>query len=170
MIECRIATTADAVLLARTRRIVWHETYRGIYPDVMLDEYDIPTYAARDAARIADPRHHYYLWIADEECVGYFSFGPSNYGSYKDFEFCLNNLYIRKDYKGRGLGKQAFACIHCYCHEQKIQKFFCGCNVHNLPACGFYRHMGGVQGDEPVFHENKSDDIIHFEFYTGEHI
>lgn len=161
---------ADAHLLAVTRRIVWEETYRGIYPDEMLDDYDAAFYTERDARRISDPRHSYYLFMDGESCIGYFSFGPYNFGTYKDFALCLNNLYIRNGYKGLGLGKQAFVVIREYCAEQGIEKFFCGCNAHNHPAIGFYRHMGGIQGDEPQFTENKSDDIIHFEFHIGDTI
>lgn len=168
MIELRKATAADALLLAQTRRIVWEETYRGIYPDAMLDGYDVQFYANRDRERLEHPAHHFYLFMEGTVCVGYFSFGPYNFGSYKDFDLCLNNLYIRNGYKGLGLGKQAFACIRRHCTDQGISKFFCGCNAHNAPAIGFYKHMGGMQGNEPEAPENKSDDIIHFEFHIGE--
>ena len=168
MIELKKASEEDARLLALTRRIVWEETYRGIYPDEMLDGYDVESYTTRDAARMADPRHHYCLFLDGAECVGYFSFGPYNFGTYKDFELCLNNLYIRREYKGRGLGRQAFHLVREYCREREICKFFCGCNVNNAPAMAFYRHMGGIQGDEPLPDVPKNDQIIHFEFYLGE--
>ncbi len=167
-IECRKAFPSDAALLAATRRIVWQETYRGIYPDAMLDAYDLDFYTRRDAARIADPQQHFYLFLEGEQCVGYFSYGPGNFGPYKDFTLCLNNLYIRKSYQGYGLGKLAFTHIRQFCQGAGISKFYCGCNAHNHPAIAFYRHMGGIPGDVPEFHENKADDIIHFEFYLGE--
>ncbi len=168
MIELRKATPADAELLARTRLTVWEETYRGIYPDEMLDGYDVAYYTNRDKGRLEDSRHHFYLYMEGETCVGYFSFGPYNFGSYKDFDLCLNNLYIRKGYKGLGLGNRAFAIVRAYCASQGISKFFCGCNAHNHPAMSFYRHMGGILGDLPQSHENLSDDIVHFEFYLSE--
>ena len=168
MIELRKAVPSDALLLAKTRQLVWKETYRGIYPDEMLDDYDINFYSSRDRQRLEDPRYCFYLYMDGEKCVGYFSFGPYNFGTYKDFNLCLNNLYILGEYKVHGLGKRAFDCIKAHCVEQGIGKFFCGCNAHNLPAIEFYKHMGGIQGDFPQFHDNKSDDIIHFEFYTGE--
>lgn len=136
----------------------------------MLDDYDVNFYASRDRQRLKNPVHHYYLYMEGEACVGYFSFGPYNFGTYKDFDMCLNNLYIRKGYKGCGLGKRAFEFLRAFCAEQEIPKFFCGCNAHNSPAIAFYRHMGGIQGDCPESHENKSDDIIHFEFHIGEKI
>ena len=157
-----------AELLAVTRKLVWLETYRGIYPDDMLDHYDVSLYADRDRKRMSDPAQRYYFFMDGSTCAGYFSFGPGHYGTYKDFALCLNNLYIRREYQGLGLGRRTFHVIRNYCREQGIPKFYCGCNVHNTPAVNFYRHMGGIQGDETVFHDCKAEDIIHFEFYTGE--
>lgn len=168
MIELKKASQEDARIWAETRRIVWKETYRGIYPDEMLDGYDVESYAQRDAVRIADPAHHYYLFLEGDTCIGYFSFGPCNFGAYKDFDLCLNSLYIRQGYKGHGLGKRAFAVVREYCREQGITRFFCGCNANNYPAIGFYRHMGGVQGDESRTDVPKAEQIIHFEFHLGE--
>lgn len=162
------ASPKDARTLADTRRIVWEETYRGIYLDSILDGYDVEYYTARDRQRMEDPNHVYYLFMDGKNCVGYFSFGPYNYGTYKDFALCLNNLYILKSHKGRGLGRQAFQVIRQYCRDRKIHRFFCGCNANNLPAVAFYRHMGGIQGDEVPVDVPPQDQIIHFEFYLGE--
>lgn len=165
MIELVKASVADAPLLAKTRKIVWQETYRGIYPDAMLDDYDLEAYTHKDAQRIAEQGNHYYLFLDGDDCVGYFSFGPYHYGTYKDFEICLNHLYIRNGFKEQGLGKQAFAVMRDFCVQEGIDHFFCGCNVNNLPAVSFYRHMGGIQGDEPLQDVPRHDQIIHFEFY-----
>ena len=164
MIELRRASVADAYLLAGTRQIVWQQNFRGIYPNEKLDHYDVAAYARKDALRLADPREHYYLYLENGECVGYFSFGPHHHGSYKDFSLCLNHLYLRNDYKGHGLGKRAF-CILCqYCRDQNIRKFFCGCNVNNQRAMSFYRHMGGVRDEN---YPNTSD-TVYFEFHVGD--
>lgn len=168
MIELKKASVADADLIAETRRIVWQETYQGIYPDHMWEDYDLQTYAAHDAQRICEPGENYYVYLDENRCVGYFSFGPYHHGSYKDFRVCLNHLYIRKSHRGRGLGKLAFSTIQRFCAQQGIDKFFCGCNANNLPAMAFYRHMGGVEGDEPRTDVPKMDQIVHFEFYLGE--
>lgn len=37
----RRAAVTDAELLAETRRSAWDATYRGIYPDAWIDEYDL---------------------------------------------------------------------------------------------------------------------------------
>ena len=168
MVEIRKASREDAHLIASTRILVWRETYKGIYPDSLLNDYDIHVYALRDRDRISQSGENYYLFLDGEECIGYFSFGPYHYGSYKDFSLCLNHLYIRKHYQKMGLGRAAFGIVRDYCQEQGICKFFCGCNANNLPAVAFYRHMGGVQGDAPRSDVPKMDQILHFEFYLGD--
>ena len=167
-VTIRRANQKDAHIIAATRRLVWEETYRGIYPDDKLDHYDLSAYTRRDFNRIGIPGYNYYLFMDEDRCVGYFSFGPYHHGTYKDFPVCLNHLYIRKSHQGRGLGKLAFATIRKYCGEQGINKFFCGCNANNLPAMSFYRHMGGMEGDQPRQDVPKMDQIVHFEFYLGE--
>ena len=145
-VEFRRARAEDARLLAETRRRAWDTTYRGIYPDAMIDEYDLEAHTARDAARIADPANAVFLAMDGAECVGYFTYGPYTYGRYKDFALCLNSLYFLPGYRRMGLGRRAFAQLTEFCRERGIQKFFCGCNCHNLPAQAFYRAMGGVVG------------------------
>ena len=168
MIEWKKASAADAVKIAETRRIVWRETYPGIYPDRMWEDYDVQTYARHDAQRIGEPGENYFVFMDGAQCVGYFSFGPYHHGTYKDFSLCLNHLYIRKSHQGQGLGKWAFATVREYCKASGISKFFCGCNANNLPAMAFYHHMGGVQGDFPRQDVLPMDQIVHFEFYLGE--
>ena len=169
-VTIRRATQADAHIIAATRLKVWEETYRGIYPDEKLDHYDASTYTRRDFNRMGIPGYNYYLFVDEGKCVGYFSFGPYNYGTYKDFYLTINDLYLLKPYQRRGLGREALEIIRNYCRTRGIKKFFCGCNAHNHNARAFYAHMGGVEGDTPVFHEDPSDDIVHFEFYLGENI
>jgi GNAT superfamily N-acetyltransferase len=136
-VEFRCARAEDARLLAETRRRAWDTTYRGIYPDAMIDEYDLEAHTALDAARIANPANAVFLAMDGAECVGYFTYGPYTYGRYKDFALCLNSLYFLPGYRRMGLGRRAFAQLTEFCRERGIPKFFCGCNCHNLPRRHF---------------------------------
>ena len=165
MIKLVKASAADAPVIAATRQLVWDQTYRGIYPDETIDSYDLAFYTDRDRRRMEEPDQHYYLFMDENRCVGYFSYGPYHYGQYKDFQVCLNNLYILDGFKGCGLGKQALSILREYCRNLGLDKFFCGCNANNHPAINFYRHMGGIAGDEARTDVPKQDQIIHFEFF-----
>lgn len=167
MIYFKRATYDDLLVLSQTRQKVWATTYRGIYSDKMIDQFDYAWSMARDRRRMEDPKQEFYLVMDDDACVGYFYYGTPHV-DYKDFAFCLNALYFLPQYRGRGLGRRVFEVIKDACRQRGINKFFNGCNVHNLPAQGFYRKMGGVVGRVDDGHTNKAEDQMYFEYYLGE--
>ncbi len=170
MIEYKIATPADAQLMAIIRWQSWQETYPGIYPEEMLTNYDVPAVMERFAARLENPSYRGILLLCDGQMGGYAFVGPGNFGPYKDFDLCLNNLYILKKYQRKGMGRLAFSAIAQYCSQRGIAKFYCGCNANNPNAIAFYRAMGGSQADEALPDVPKYDQIVHFEFNLGESI
>ena len=171
MITFRLATPEDAELLSKTRQKVWDATYRGIYSDEKIDNYDFARLIARDKARIANPDNTYYLVMDGELCAGYFYYGPEqNGGQYKDFQLCLNSLYFLPAYQGMGLGSRVFAHMRQVCRERGLHKFFCTCNIHNKKAQGFYEKMGGIVGCIDGNHADKADDQMYFEFTIGDTI
>ncbi len=167
MIYFKRASYEDLPTLAATRKKVWASTYRGIYPDEMIDNFDMQWHIARDRRRMEAANQAFYLVMDDDLCVGYFYYGAP-YFAYKDFSFCLNSLYFLKEYRGMGLGRRVFEHVRQVCKAKGITKFFNGCNVHNLPAQGFYRKMGGVVGMVDDGHANKAEDQMYFEYYLGE--
>ena len=168
MVEFRLARPDDAPILTATRQMVWDATYRGIYPDEMIDDYAFKIHLTRDNKRIADPRNTVWLAMDGDNCVGYLYVGPCGYGQYKDFDFCLNSLYFLPPYQGKGLGRAAFELAAAECRRRGFDKFFCGCSAHNHRARGFYEHMGGVLGAQSVGHANKAQDLVYYEFCLGE--
>ena len=160
----REAVPSDAPVLTDTRRKAWGSTYRGIYPDEMIDNFDFACYLARDVKRIEDPEQLVYLLMDGDTCGGYLCIGPPAWGAYKDFGFCLNALYILPPYQGQGFGRQAFALTAAECRRRGFQKFFCGCNAHNHKARNFYGHMGGHLGAARLGHRNPAEDQVYFEF------
>lgn len=159
------AVVEDAALLAQTRKKVWNATYRGIYPDEMIDGYDFAVRTERDRKRIEDPNQAVYLAMDGAECVGYLCFGPYFHGDYKDFKFCLYALYFLPPYQGCGLGRKAFEITKAECLRRGYDKFFCCCHARNFKARGFYGHMGGHLGSARLVHKNPEEDQVFFEFY-----
>lgn len=169
-IHIRRADVNDAALLAAARRSAWDATYRGIYPDAWIDEYDLAAQTQREKARLEQPDYTAYLVMDGSRCAGYFSYGAPGHGAYKDFSFCLNSLYLLPPYQRMGLGRRIFAQVRQAARERKLDGFFCGCNVHNLPARQFYEKMGGRAGRIDDGHENPAEDQMYFEFCTGEEL
>lgn len=169
MITFRKMIEADLPLLAATRQKVWAATYRGIYDDEMIDNFRTQWHIERDRKRMADPEQDFFLAMDGEVCIGYFYYGTPH-TPLNDHVFCLNALYFLPEYQGRGLGRRVFDQVREICRSRGIPKFFNGCNLHNLPAQGFYRHMGGVVVCVDGGHAHKGEDQMYFEYTIGEEI
>ena len=158
------AVLSDAATLTQTRQKAWDATYRGIYPDDMIDNFDFAWYLEKDKQRMSDPDQKLYLLMDGDSCGGYLWVGPPAYGSYKDFALCLNALYILPAYQGQGYGRLAFDLVAQECRRRGVDRFFCGCNAHNHKARNFYGHMGGHLGAAKLGHQNTAMDQVYFEF------
>lgn len=75
-------------------------TYRGIFPDEMIDQYDLELYAAKDREKLQDPKRETYLLLDGEACVGYFSYGSNARG-----KFWLYSMYLLPEYQRKGIGR-----------------------------------------------------------------
>ena len=106
------AEPTDAPLLAATRQKVWAATYRGIYPDEMIDQYDLERYTAKDRERLQDPKRETYLLLDGEACVGYFSYGANARG-----KFCLYSIYLLPEYQRKGIGRAMMRQVASACRE-----------------------------------------------------
>lgn len=156
-----------AGLMAATRPKIWATTYRGIYPDQKIDEYDLKFYTDRDRQRMEDPAQTFVLAMDRQQCVGYFHYGPPHITPHRDFVLCLNSLYFLEEYRGQGLGRRVFDHLRQVCRERGLDKFFCQCNCHNLPAQRFYENMGGLLTVVDDGHPGKDDDQLTYEFYLS---
>ena len=151
------AEEKDAACITQLRRRVWDATYRGIYPDAAIDEYDYPYHLARDLARIRDASYRVYLIRDSEEPVGYFSFQHAG-GVH------VQSLYLLPEYQRRGLGRAAFALVRDYCAAQGLSSFTCNCNAHNHRAQGFYERLGGRVIRTDCGHANRQEDQLTYQF------
>lgn len=151
------AKETDAAAISRLRREIWDSTYRGIYPDGLIDDYDFSGHVQRDAERIKNPVFTVYLIKDEDRPIGYFNIEMRG-APY------IQSLYILKAYQGRGIGKKAFALMREYCKTRGFSSFTCHCNAHNTKARGFYEALGGVIISRDEGHENKREDQVEFQF------
>ena len=152
------AKASDADAIAALRHRIWAATYRGVYPDAVIDDFDYARHRQRDLEKISDPSFTVYLIRHGEEDIGYFMFQDADAGLW------LRSLYVLREYQHRGIGKQAFSILKDYCREKGIRRFACGCSPHNENAMLFYQRMGGVVVKTDTGHENRQEDGVIFEF------
>ena len=152
------AKANDAAAVSALRQRIWDTTYRGIYPDAVIDDFDYAWHQQRDLKKISDPSFTVYLIRSGNENIGYFIFQHTDSGVW------LHSLYVLREYQRKGIGKQAFSVLKEYCTERKIDRFVCNCSPHNENAMKFYRRMGGVVIKTDTGHENRQEDGVIFEF------
>ena len=153
------AEERDAAVIGALRREIWGTTYRGIYPDEAIDQYDVEGHLRRDRARIAGPAFRVWVIEDGERPIGYLYL---QYGS----GVHIQSLYVLREYQGRGIGRAAFALIRNCCRGWGLETFTCNCNEHNAPARGFYEHLGGILIGADVGHENRQEDQVMYLFHT----
>ncbi len=166
LVTIRKAELSHAKCLSSLRKQVREETYRGIYADEMLDQYDIFENELDFRKQIASEGNDLFLVYLGEELVGYFGVGKPIYW-YPDCsdhnELFLNALYIIKSYCRKGIGRTVMSFVYQLGRESGKKKFYNNCNLHNTNAIAFYLACGG----EIVFwengHTNRAEDQMTFE-------
>ena len=121
----RLANQNDCKELSELKHQVWTETYRGIYSDEKIDNFD---YLKNEK---------YFL------DVGYMSCGTP-LRPYKDYKQDVGLLYILQKYQRKGIGKELFNIAYRSIKENGYKKFFISCNKYNTSAQAFYKKMGGI--------------------------
>ena len=131
------ALPTDAPLLGQLRQQCWAATYRGIYPDDMIDHFDYAWHAERDLARIASPAFDVCVIQDDSTPIGYMTI---RYGEPP----LLYSLYLLPEHQRRGIGRMAFNRMVESCRQQNHPCFLCHCQPENTAALAFYARMGGT--------------------------
>lgn len=77
---------------------------------------------------------------------------------HSDDEMELKKLYVRSDYRGKGLSKELYGKVMDVSKEKKVQRIFLGTYNKLETAVNFYKKRGFELYDE-------KDDAIYFELY-----
>jgi ribosomal protein S18 acetylase RimI-like enzyme len=165
-IVIRDAKIEDINEMAIVRQKVWDSTYRGIYSDDSIDNFDY-NYAKNSFIRkVENPNLMFKVATLDNKIVGYVCFGYATQ-DYKDYKYELVYMHILKDYQGLGLGRKFFNLIIDYARENNIGKFFVICNKHNYNAHKYYEKMGGTKDYVDPDLGNKQEEKIIYTFEVG---
>ena len=148
-VNIRPAIPGDCRELALVKRKVWETTYRGIYPDRKLDEYDIKSQEEKFLKILSNSEIQFFVADVDGQIVGYMSCGAP-IRPFRDYKQEIGLLYVLQEYQGHGLGKAFFELGASEIGKKGYEEFFISCNKFNSSARRFYEHMGGelVHTDE----------------------
>ena len=132
----RPAEEKDGRTITQLRQCIWQTTYRGIYPDDLIDDFDYVWHLEKDIRRIHSNKYFVFLILNKDSPIGYMILR-------KDDTLLLQSLYVLPHCKRCGIGTKAFALIKKLCKEENIQSFTCHCHPDNRSAIAFYQAMGG---------------------------
>ena len=108
MIAIRDAQIGDAEGIARVIVSAWKDTYRGLMPDQVLDHLSVDERTARWRKRfegVNDPYHQAFVAEMHGVVIGFASYGP-NLEPDPTYRGEIYALYILKEFRGQGLGRQ----------------------------------------------------------------
>lgn len=137
MIRFIPAQPGDESTLGHLRQRCWAATYRGIYPDEMIDHFDYAWHAKHDLARIGSPDFEVFLIEEDALPIGYMTIRHNT-------PPLLYSLYLLPEHQRRGVGRMAFAHMREDCIRRNQPVFLCHCQPENRAALAFYHRMGGA--------------------------
>ncbi len=152
-----LAKIEEAPELSELRRQVWQTTYRGIYPDDMIDNFDYAFHNERNRMFIQSERFVVYFIVNGTEKIGYLILQKKN-------PLHLQSLYLLKAYRGKGIGTMAFDFVRAYCREHGISHIDLDCHPDNISSLAFYAKMGGIITNRDEGHKNNEENGVRIDF------
>ena len=142
----REATCDDAPAIARVHVASWQTTYRGIFPDSVLDDLSVE-HRERQWRRGLCQREGrndfvYVALDAGGQVVGFASGGPERTGD-PAHQGELYAIYLLAEQQGRGLGRALFEVVRGRLRALGQEGLLIWVATGNAPARRFYERMGG---------------------------
>jgi len=135
-----VISQRDIEAVAALANEIWKEHFVDIIGqaqvDYMLEKFQS---TAAIASQISQG-YQYYLLIHEGQNVGYLAVVPSPDTSSAQ----LSKIYVRKQYRGRGLGKVAIVFVEDLCRQMGLRTLWLTVNKRNLRPIAFYEHVGFV--------------------------
>lgn len=108
-----LASISDAETFGQLRKQCWQSTYRGIYPDEIIDNFDFSFHLEQDIKRLKDKQYKNFLIKRNNVNIGYMTLKFNS-----DF-LLIQSLYLlaNEQCKGIGIGLSKW----CEAYVQKIE-------------------------------------------------
>ena len=157
----RKADRNDVANIAQLHAESWRNAYRGILSDAYLDNAVFDERLSVWQNRFDSPRDNQYVLLAikDHELAGFVCVYGDYYEDEADAKWgsLIDNLHVRKDLKGQGIGQVLMQHAFDWARENYPQKgVYLWVYEVNMAAKGFYEAMGG-KSVERILHHNEDD-------------
>lgn len=131
--------------LAALASEIWHEYWVEILSPEQID-YMVENFQSKKAIdkQIAEDNYTYFYINYNAENVGYIGLSTK-----KDHLF-LSKLYIKKDFRHKGMGTKAFEFVKDFGNNNNYDKIILTVNKYNLNTISAYKKWGFVEVDSVV--------------------
>ena len=122
--------------LAALSRGIWTDSFSEFLPPEQV-EYMKAQYHTEDSLRDLMKRkgQRYYYIISGTAIAGYFVLSPHG-------DSLAIAIFITREFRGKGLGKQALKRIYKMCKEEGYRKVLVAVNKNNAPAVKAFTRSG----------------------------
>ncbi len=149
MVHIRPALPEEAGTIAGIQISSWQTTYRGLMPEVVLENLSFGRQRDWWSGELSGGDHKVLVAEAGGKLVGFASYGPER-ESDPLYEGELYTLYLLQGYQRKGLGRDLFRAAAQGLMEAGMNAMLVWVLSTN-PARRFYEYLGGVYlKDKPV--------------------
>ena len=147
----RIAYPNDAAAIAHLHAESWRNTYRGMMSDAYLDGDVFTERLKKWQARFDNPKDNQHIIVAlqNDELAGFacvYGADDEKWGS------LIDNLHVRPDLKGQGIGKQLIQKAMDWARENyPEQGIYLLVFEANEASRRFYEAMGGTNAERKLY-------------------
>ena len=143
----RKAQKEDLKYVAEVNVITWKKAYKGIIKQDFLDNISIEK-RYENILKHRNDENSSELIVAEinGEIAGFCRYMEGNDYSdeYKDVECEIKALYVKPQYKRKGIGKKLINYAKMEFKEKRLEKMILWCLKENYPSRAFYEKMGGT--------------------------
>ncbi len=167
-LSIRKAKKEDAMKLSEVKKEIWETTYRGIYSDEKINNYDYVKNKEKFQDIINNMDMNLYVVVdptlkSYNNIIGYIEYGKPMRG-FREYTYEIGLFYIKKEYQNNGLGRRLFNMAVEHMKKINIQRFYISCHKFNDNAKGFYEKMGGKVIHVDCDEENDGVPQIKYEY------
>ena len=134
-------------MLSETAATIWRQHFASLLSGEQI-EYMLEKFQSKDAMtrQLAAEGYVYYLALSDGNPAGYTGIVPRP----AEHTLFLSKLYIRQEYRRRGLSKQLIRRFLADYSDPVYQKICLTCNKYNKGSLDAYARMGFAVTGETV--------------------
>lgn len=133
----KVKNKKQAERAAQLAKEIWEEYYPTIITQEQI-HYMIDTFQSAEAIKNQiQEGMQYYLAISNEDEIGYLA-----YAAEKDCSLFLSKIYIKRNFRNRGKGREMFAFILGQAQKQKLKTVRLSVNKNNTASVEKYLKMG----------------------------